>query len=35
MKNGELFLPSNPEEKYVYTADGSFINEGVLPSSTS
>ena len=27
-KNGELFLPSNPEEKYVYTADGSFINEG-------
>ncbi|PEP23642.1 serine hydrolase domain-containing protein [Bacillus wiedmannii] len=26
-KNGELFLPSNQEEKYVYTADGSFINE--------
>ncbi|PEO25622.1 serine hydrolase [Bacillus toyonensis] len=26
-KNGELFLPSNREEKYVYTADGSFINE--------
>ncbi|MFC9541866.1 serine hydrolase domain-containing protein [Lysinibacillus sp. NPDC056959] len=26
-KNGELFLPSNPEEKYVYTANGSFINE--------
>ncbi|OXS74942.1 serine hydrolase [Lysinibacillus sp. KCTC 33748] len=26
-KNGELILPSNPEEKYVYTADGSFINE--------
>ncbi|PGB58742.1 serine hydrolase domain-containing protein [Bacillus toyonensis] len=25
--NGELFLPSNREEKYVYTADGSFINE--------
>ncbi|MFJ6268179.1 serine hydrolase domain-containing protein [Lysinibacillus xylanilyticus] len=25
-KNGELILPSNPEEKYVYTADGSFIN---------
>ena len=25
--NGELFLPSNPEEKYVYTTDGSFINE--------
>ncbi|EJP84280.1 serine hydrolase domain-containing protein [Bacillus cereus] len=27
MKNGELLLPSNREEKYVYTADGSFINE--------
>ncbi|MBG9452938.1 beta-lactamase [Lysinibacillus sphaericus] len=26
-KNGELFLPSTPEEKYVYTANGSFINE--------
>ena len=26
-KNGELFLSSNPEEKYVYTANGSFINE--------
>ncbi|MEQ6356475.1 serine hydrolase domain-containing protein [Lysinibacillus sp. M3] len=26
-KNGELFLPSNPEEKYVYTANESFINE--------
>ncbi|MCP3773530.1 beta-lactamase family protein [Paenibacillus sp. MZ04-78.2] len=26
-KNGELFLPSKPEEKYVYTADGSFIHE--------
>ncbi|QWI17435.1 class A beta-lactamase-related serine hydrolase [Bacillus wiedmannii] len=26
-KNGELFLPSNREEKYVYTVDGSFINE--------
>ena len=26
-KNGELSLPSSPEEKYVYTADGSFINE--------
>ncbi|MFJ7913992.1 MULTISPECIES: serine hydrolase domain-containing protein [unclassified Lysinibacillus] len=26
-KNGELILPSNPEEKYVFTADGSFINE--------
>ncbi|MCY9549797.1 serine hydrolase domain-containing protein [Lysinibacillus xylanilyticus] len=26
-KNGELFLPTNPEEKYVYTADGSFVNE--------
>ncbi|MFJ7983106.1 serine hydrolase domain-containing protein [Lysinibacillus xylanilyticus] len=26
-KNGELILPSNPEEKYVYTANGSFINE--------
>lgn len=26
-KNGELILLSNPEEKYVYTADGSFINE--------
>ncbi|MBJ7961003.1 beta-lactamase family protein [Bacillus cereus group sp. N28] len=26
-KNGELLLPSNREEKYVYTADGSFINE--------
>ncbi|MGE7997477.1 serine hydrolase domain-containing protein [Lysinibacillus sp. NPDC093190] len=26
-KNGELILPSNPAEKYVYTADGSFINE--------
>ncbi|MFJ6208776.1 serine hydrolase domain-containing protein [Lysinibacillus sp. NPDC092081] len=26
-KNGELVLPYNPEEKYVYTADGSFINE--------
>ncbi|MEW9578995.1 serine hydrolase domain-containing protein [Bacillus toyonensis] len=25
--NGELFLPSNREEKFVYTADGSFINE--------
>ncbi|MEE3806504.1 serine hydrolase domain-containing protein [Lysinibacillus fusiformis] len=27
MKNGKLFLSLNPEEKYVYTADGSFINE--------
>ncbi len=26
-KNGELFLPTNPEEKYVYTANGSFVNE--------
>ncbi|SDY95019.1 serine hydrolase domain-containing protein [Bacillus sp. 166amftsu] len=26
-KKGELFLTSNREEKYVYTADGSFINE--------
>ncbi|MFJ6208630.1 serine hydrolase domain-containing protein [Lysinibacillus sp. NPDC092081] len=26
-KNGEVILPSNPEEKYVYTANGSFINE--------
>jgi len=26
-KNGELIFTSNPEEKYVYTADGSFINE--------
>lgn len=26
-KKGELFLPTKPEEKYVYTADGSFINE--------
>ncbi|MBE7150512.1 beta-lactamase family protein [Bacillus mycoides] len=26
-KNGELLLPSNREGKYVYTADGSFINE--------
>ncbi|MED1904343.1 serine hydrolase [Bacillus thuringiensis] len=26
-KNGELSLPSSREEKYVYTADGSFINE--------
>ncbi|WP_433596305.1 serine hydrolase domain-containing protein [Lysinibacillus xylanilyticus] len=26
-KNGELILPSNPEEKYVYTANRSFINE--------
>ncbi|UPW81535.1 serine hydrolase [Lysinibacillus sp. Ag94] len=26
-KNGELFLPSTSEEKYVYTANGSFINE--------
>jgi len=26
-KNGELILPSNPQEKYVYTAKGSFINE--------
>ncbi|WP_427110337.1 serine hydrolase domain-containing protein [Lysinibacillus xylanilyticus] len=26
-KNGELILPSNPEEKYVYTANGSFVNE--------
>ncbi|KOP70132.1 beta-lactamase [Lysinibacillus sp. FJAT-14745] len=26
-KNGELILPSNPEEKYVYTANGSFMNE--------
>ena len=26
-KNGELILPSNPEEKYVYTANGSIINE--------
>ncbi|MED3485868.1 serine hydrolase [Bacillus toyonensis] len=26
-KNGELSLPFNREEKYVYTADGSFINE--------
>ncbi|MED3803656.1 serine hydrolase [Lysinibacillus xylanilyticus] len=26
-KSGELFLPTNPEEKYVYTADGSFVNE--------
>ena len=26
-KNGELILPANPEEKYVYTANESFINE--------
>lgn len=26
-KNGELFVSSNPEEKFVYTANGSFINE--------
>ncbi|MDC2865106.1 serine hydrolase domain-containing protein [Bacillus sp. BP-3] len=26
-KKGELFLSSNRKEKYVYTADGSFINE--------
>ncbi|MEN1939382.1 serine hydrolase domain-containing protein [Paenibacillus sp. 102] len=26
-KKGELFLSSNREEKYVYTVDGSFINE--------
>lgn len=26
-KNGELILPTNPEEKYIYTADGSFMNE--------
>ncbi|SDG16679.1 CubicO group peptidase, beta-lactamase class C family [Paenibacillus sp. cl6col] len=26
-KKGELFLPTKPEGKYVYTADGSFINE--------
>lgn len=26
-KKGELTLPLKPEEKYVYTADGSFINE--------
>ncbi len=26
-KKGELFLPTKPEEKYVYPADGSFINE--------
>ncbi|MGE7625507.1 serine hydrolase domain-containing protein [Viridibacillus sp. NPDC096237] len=26
-KNGELILPANLEEKYVYTANGSFINE--------
>ncbi|KEK21192.1 serine hydrolase domain-containing protein [Bacillus gaemokensis] len=26
-KNGELFLPSNRKEKYVYTANGSFINK--------
>lgn len=26
-KNGELLLPGNSEEKYVYTADGSFIHE--------
>ncbi|XKK33975.1 hypothetical protein HFP66_30150 [Bacillus sp. A17A.1] len=26
-KKGELVLPTKPEEKYVYTADGSFINE--------
>jgi len=26
-KTGELILPSNPQEKYVYTANGSFINE--------
>ncbi|MGE7948488.1 serine hydrolase domain-containing protein [Lysinibacillus sp. NPDC093688] len=26
-KNGELIFTSNPQEKYVYTADGSFINE--------
>ncbi|SYX83308.1 serine hydrolase domain-containing protein [Paenibacillus alvei] len=26
-EKGELFLPSRPEEKYVYTVDGSFINE--------
>lgn len=25
-KNGELFLAPDPEEKYVYTADGSFVN---------
>lgn len=28
MKNGELFLLFNLEEKYVYIVDGSFINEG-------
>ncbi|MFB7160195.1 serine hydrolase domain-containing protein [Lysinibacillus sp. NPDC056232] len=26
-KTGELILPSNPQVKYVYTANGSFINE--------
>ena len=26
-RNGELFLSSNPEENYIYTANGSFINE--------
>lgn len=26
-KNGELLLPNYTEEKFVYTADGSFINE--------
>ncbi|MDR0269777.1 serine hydrolase domain-containing protein, partial [Paenibacillus sp.] len=26
-KNGELFLAKGPEEKYVYTADGSFVNK--------
>ncbi len=26
-KNDELILPTNPEEKYIYTADGSFMNE--------
>ena len=26
-RNGELFVSSNPEEKFVYTANGSFINE--------
>ncbi|KPN95186.1 serine hydrolase [Lysinibacillus sp. ZYM-1] len=26
-RNGELFLSSNPEENYIYTENGSFINE--------
>ncbi|SCW47222.1 CubicO group peptidase, beta-lactamase class C family [Paenibacillus tianmuensis] len=26
-KDGELFLSPKPEEKYVYTADGSFVNK--------